>query len=210
MNFCDAQNLVNAFAREGKVFVQYDNGSTKEIVSVGTNSIVAFSRNKNFVIYQRVEQKSKTQGQEGEESYDQLSIRFFNLTSSKETILFTTCLDGRGGTKPDYANSSIYPNNNLCGLESALLSNDGGRLFFQTSGWTTCPAIHYYNLKTNKLVFYKAGWLQKVTAAGVEVQITGIDTKNNQGKIESNGRYTQNCLFDVNGTLIKELTEKEF
>lgn len=209
-NISVAQNLVNAFIKEGKVFVQYDNGTSKQIASEGENTVVAFSRTKNIVIYQRTELKSKTKGQEGEESYDQLSIRCFNLTSSKETTLFTTCLDGVGGTKPDYANSSIYPNNNLCDFETAFLSNDGERLYFQTNGWTTCPAIHFYSLKENKLVFYKAGWLQKVTAEGVQVQITGIESKNNQGTIESKGRYTQYCLFDANGTLIKELSAKEF
>lgn len=205
----NAQNPVNAFTKEGKVFVQYDNGNSKEIVSVGENSVVAFSRNKNFVIYERVEQKSKAKGK-GEESYDQLSIHFFNLASNKDAVLFTTCLDGVGGTKPDYANSSIYPNNNLCGLQSAMLTKDGEKLFFQTDGWAVCPAIHYYNLKTRKLVFYKAGWLQKVTNNGIEVYITGIETKNNHGKIESKGRYTQYCLFDVNGNLIKALSAKEF
>lgn len=210
VNLCNSQTLVNAFAKNGKIFVQYDNGSSKEIVSTGDNSVVAFSRTKNFVVYQRVDKKSKTEGIEGEESYDQLSFHFFNLTLSKNTVLFTTCLDGTGGTKPDYANSSIYPNNNLCGIESPTLTKNGERLFFQTVGWAVCPAIHYYNFKTHKLVFYKAGWLQKVTAEGVEVQITGIDYKNNQGQIESNGRFTQYCLFDLNGNLIKELSEKEF
>ena len=77
-------------------------------------------------------------------------------------------------------------------------------------GWATCPAIHYYSLKYNKLVFYKAGWLQKVTKEGVEVQVTGIEYKTNKGKPESKGRYTQTCLFDANGNLIKALTAKEF
>jgi hypothetical protein len=210
VNLCNAQTLVNTFAKDGKIFVQYDNGSSKEIVSKGDNSVVAFSRAKNFVVYQRVDRKSKTQGKEGEESYDQFSICFFNLTANKDTILFTTCLDGVGGTKPDYANSSIYPNNNLCGLESPILTKDGEKLFFQTDGWAVCPAIHYYNFKTHKLVFFKAGWLQKVTAEGIEVQITSIESKNNQGQMVSKGRFTQYCLFDVNGNLIKELSEKEF
>ncbi|MDI5897404.1 hypothetical protein [Flavobacterium yafengii] len=209
-NLCSAQTLVNAFEKEGKIFIQYDNGSSKEIVSTEDNSVVTFSTSKNFVVYQKVDKKSKTQGMEEEESYDQLSIRLFNLTSNEETILFTTCLDGIGGTKPDYANSSIYPNNNLCDLKSPILTKNGERLFFQTDGWAVCPAIHYYNFKTSKLVFFKAGWLQKVTEEGVEVQITSIESKNNQGQIESQGRYTQYCLFDVNGNLIKELSAKEF
>lgn len=207
VNLCNAQNLVNAFAEDGKIFVVYSNGSKNEIISTGDNSVVAFSRAENFIIYKRVEQYSKTKGEEGGESSDQLSVYLFNLTSSKDTVLFTTCLDGIGGTQPDYANSSIYPNNNLCSFESPMLTTDGERLFFQTDGWAVCPAIHFYDFKTNKLVFYKAGWLQKVTAEGVKVQITGIESKNNQGR---KGRYTQNCLFDVNGNLIKKLSPKEF
>ena len=122
MNLCKAQNLVNAYSKTGKIFVQFDNGSTKEIVSTGDNTYVAISRAKKFVIYKRIEQKSKTEGQEGEQSYDQLSIHLFNLQTNKDNILFTTCFDGHGGTKPDYANSSIYPFSNLCSLESALLN----------------------------------------------------------------------------------------
>ncbi len=210
VNLSNAQTLVSAFAKDGKIFVQFDNGSSKEIVSTGENFLVAFSRAKNFIVYKRVNKKSKKQGKEGEESFDQFFFRSFNLTTNKDTVLFTTCLDGVGGTKPDYANSSVYPKNNLCGLESPILSIDGEKLFFQTEGWAVCPAIHYYNFKTNKLVFFKAGWLQKVTAKGVEIQITGIEFKNNKGQMESKGRYTQYCLFDFNGNLIKELSKKEF
>ena len=209
-NLSIGQKLVNAFTKNGKILVQFDNGTTKQIVSVGENTVVGFSQKKNVIIYSRIEKKSKTKRREGEESFDQLTVRSFNLSSNKDAILFTTCLDGVGGTKPDYAHSSIYPNDNLCGFQSANLSSDGERLYFQTDGWATCPAIHYYSLKDNKLVFYKAGWLQKVTKAGIEVQITGIEFKNNQGKTESNGRYTQYCLFDTNGNLIKALSAKEF
>ncbi len=207
VNLCNAQNLANAFAKDGKIFISYDNNNTKKIVSTGNNSVIAFSRAKNFVLYKRIEQYSKTKGEEGGESSDQLSICVFTIKSNKETVLFTTCLDGVGGTQPDYAHSNIYPNNNLCGFELPMLTTDGERLFFQTDGWAVCPAIHYYNFKTNKLVFYKAGWLQKVTAEGVKVKVTGFESKNNQ---EYKGRYTQNCLFDINGKLIKKLTPKEF
>lgn len=204
MHLGKAQTLINVYAKQGKIFVKYSNGKSKEIVSKGTNSELAFSPSKNFIIYQRIEKKSKTKEEEGQASYDQLSIRLFNLSSNKDTVLFTTCLDGLGGTKPDYANSTIYPSNNLCGMESPMLSKNGDRLYFQTAGWAAYPAIHYYNFNTNKLVFFKAGWLQKVTVAGVEIEITGIDSENNKG------RFTQSCLFDVNGKLIKELSEKEF
>ena len=95
-------------------------------------------------------------------------------------------------------------------MESFFLTKDGERFYFQSDGWTTCPAIHYYNIKEKKLVFFKAGWLQKLEDNGVEVQVTGIEWVNNQGKKESKGRYTQTCLFDTNGSLIKELTQKEF
>ncbi len=204
------QNLVNAFTQNGKIIIQNDKGATREIVSTGNNSVLAYSRIKNIVIYSTLKHESNTRGEEGVDSHDQYSIQSYNIITNKNTTLFTTCLDGIGGTMPDYANSSIYPNDNLCGMEMAMLSSDGERLYFQTSGWTSCPAIHYFNLKDSKLVFFKAGWLQNVTKDGVEIQITGIETKNNQGRIESKGRYTQYCLFDLNGNLIKELSPKEF
>lgn len=204
------QKIVNAYTQDGKVTVQFDNGNTKEIVTSGSNEVVAFSKTKNFIVYKSLVQNSKTTGTEDVESLDQYSFNIFYLSTNKSTILFTTCLDGIGGTKPSYANSSIYPNINFCNIEYVFLTNDGSKLFFQSDGWTTCPAIHYYNLKENKLVFYKAGWLQKIESNGVEVQITGVETSNNQGQIESKGRYVQTCLFDFNGILIKELTKKEF
>ncbi len=210
LSICNAQRLVNAYSKAGKVYAQFDNGNTKLISATGENSVVAFSRNKNFVIFQRVEQKSKTGEQEGEESYDQCSIRLFNLTTNQESTMFTTCLDGNGGTKPDYANSSIYPNANLCGFESPSLTDDGERLYFETAGWTTCHAIHYYNIKEKKLVFCMAGWLKKVQKDGVVVEITDIEFENKHGNLESKGRYVQTCLFDFNGNLIRELTGKEF
>jgi hypothetical protein len=200
-NFSMGQNLITAFTKAGKVFVQYDNGVSKEIVSAGENSIIAFSRAKKFVIYDKIEQKSKTKY-----GYNQLSVHCFNLTSNKDTILFTTCLDGVGGTKLDYP-TNIYPNSNLCGIDTGMLSNDEERLYFQTSGWAVCPAIFYYSLRENKLVFFIAGWLNKITKEGIEVEITGIEW-NKKG--ESEGRYTQLCLFDLNGNLIKKLAPKEF
>lgn len=210
VNISNGQNLVNAYTKNGKIQAQFDNGKIKEVVSMGQNEVIAFSRKNKFIIFERVEQKSNNTAQEGKESYDKLSVRCFNLITNKETILFTTCLDGVGGTKLPYGNSSIFPNENICGFEMPLLSNDEEKLFFQTNGWVTSPAIHYYNLKENNLVFYKAGWLQKIHADGVVVQITSLDINNNQGKTESNGRYVQTCLFDFNGNMIKELSKKEY
>jgi hypothetical protein len=204
------QNIVNSFTKEGKIYVQFDNGNTIEIVSEGINTVIGYSNNKSIVVYERLEQPSRKRGMEGEEAFDKISIRTVDVKTKLEKVLFTTCLDGIGGTQPSYANSSIYPKNNLCGVEYAFLSMDGERLYFQTSGWTTSPAIHFFNLKENRLVFYMAGWLQKVTNKGVEVQITGIETTNNMGNIESKGRYTQICLFDFNGNFIKEISPKEF
>lgn len=203
------QNLVNVYSSDGKVFVLYDNGKSKEIASSGENSVVTFSRKKNLVIYKRLEHKSKT-NEEGVESFDQYSVYAYDLNINQSRVLFMTCLDGFGGTKPDYAGSSIYPIDNLCGFSSAILSDDGERLYFETQVWAVCPAIHYYNLKENALVYFKAGWLQKVTEKGVEIQVTGIDVQKDRGEVSSGGRYTQYCLFDKQGGLIKELSPKEF
>jgi hypothetical protein len=205
-----SQKIVNAYSKDGKIFVQLDNGSAKQIVSEANCSILGFSVNKNIVIYQKVERKSAVKPGDEMLGFDQVSIRCYNLTSDKSITLFTTCLDGVGGTKPEYAGTSIFPNTNLCDFQMAMLNPEGDRLYFQTEGWRTSPAIHYYNLTENKLVFFKAGWLQKVNLSGVEVQITGIEFKNNQGQTESKGRFTQYCLYDKNGILIKELSQKEF
>lgn len=197
-NFSIAQDLSNAFVREGKIFVQYNNGTSKQIVSEGENTLIGFVRNKNLVIYQRVVQMSKLRGEE-QMPNDQISVRAFDLNLNKERTLFTTCLDGSGGTIPDYANSSIYPASNLCGFKTAILSKDGERLYFQTDSWATSPAIHYYNLKENALIFFNSGWLKSVSDEGVIVETTGVG---------DNGRYVNTCLLDKNGDLIKVLSEK--
>jgi hypothetical protein len=204
------QNQFNAFNKEGKIFIQFDTNDIKEIVSEGENVVLGFCQSKNFVVYKVLEQKSNSESPDAEGSFDQYSVRLYDLSTNKSTILFTTCLDGEGGTMVSYGKSNIFPNENLCGLQSAQLTKDGEKLFFQTDGWVTCAAIHYFDIKQNKLVFYKAGWLMKVNENNVEVQVTGIETINNHGKIESKGRYVQTCLFDMNGKLIKNLTEKEF
>lgn len=205
-----AQNITNAFSKDGKIIVQYSNGNSKQVVSEGVDTILGFSGTKNFVLFQRLVQKSKNAGKEGELVSDQFSICRFDLNSGKETILFTTCLDGIGGTVPGYANSNVYPNINLCGIESPALTADGEKLFFQTYGWSTCPAIHFYDLKQNTLLFYRAGWLEKVSPEGIQVMITGLELNEKNGVVESNGRYYQTCLFDMNGSLIKELSPKEY
>lgn len=205
-------NLVNAFAEDGKIIVQYDNGTSKEI-ALKDNTFAGFSQANNIVIYYRIVQKSKIRMKDPEGGgRDQFSVFSFNPITNEEKILFTTCLDYEdGGTKLDYANSEDYPFDCLYGLERGIVSPDGERLYFQTDAWEVCPAIHYYSFKDNKLVFFHAGWLENVTADGVEVVTTGIEMyENNQGEMESKGRYLQNCLFDTNGNLMKELSPKNF
>lgn len=205
-----SQVLANAYSKNGKIHVLFENGDSREIVSSGDNMVVTFSRSKNFVVYTRLENKSAGRGLEGVEPNDQLSFWLYDIRTGANKLLFTTCLDGEGGTTPDYGNSSIFPMPNLCGINSVMLSPDESRLFFQTEGWATSPAVHYYNLKTHKLVFFKAGWLQKITSEGIEVQIVGADFKSNQGHTIGGKRFFQYCLFDSNGILIKELSPKEY
>jgi hypothetical protein len=205
----NSQEISNVFAKSGKIFIQYSNGISKEIVSIGNNSILEIPKSKKFVIYKRLEKATAHPGQEGGLSFDQVSIHSFDLVANRDKLLFTTCIDGDGGTIPDYANSDIYPFDNLCGLENTLLSPDGKLLFFQTNAWVVCPAVHIYNLETNKIIFFKAGWLNKITSEGIEVGVTGIDYENKGGSFESKGRYTQICLFNFNGDLIREITPKE-
>jgi hypothetical protein len=204
------QSIVNVFQQDNNIKIQYDNGNIKEIIIAGNGDLIGFSRSQNLILYSHISLKSPNAGQEGAGSHDQISIHGYNPSLSKDSILFTTCLDGTGGTRPPYANSSIYPFETLCGFFSPTLSPDGDRLYFETSAWTVSNAVHYYNLQSRKLIFFKAGWLQRVSQAGVEMQITAIEWKNNQGVVESRGRYTQYCLYDIHGNLIRELSEREY
>ncbi len=203
-----AQNLTNASVKNGKVVIQFDNGATETITREGEYNILAMSTQKNIIIYAKVDQKSKLMGEEGIGAYDQVSVHCYNTASAIDVTLFTTCLDEDGGTVPDYANSEAYPFNNICGLEKSILTNSADRLYFQTSGWVTCPAIHFYDLKENKLKFYRAGWLLGVTSEGVEVMNSAIET--DKKDLGNSRRYTQKCLFDFDGKLIKTLSPKEY
>ena len=176
---------------------------------VGNNTVINFDKDLNQILYKKLENKSKTKGQEREESFDQYSICLYNINSNNETILFTTCLDGNGGTKPDYANSDKYPFSSLCGIEKIMFSKDAMRIYIQTSGWTVCPAIHYYDIKLKKLVFFNSGWLIKIQTDGIVIDITGLDMVKKNGEMVSSGRYTQTCLYDFNGRLIKKLSKKK-
>ena len=142
-------------------------------------------------------------------AFDQYSIHLYNINSKIDLTLFTTCLDGNGGTIPDYANTKNYPFNNLCGIEKIIFSKDVMKIFIQTSGWVVCPAIHYYDINLKKLVFFSSGWLLKVQKDGVVIDITGIEYKNVNGEQVSQGRYTQTCLYDFNGNLIRNLSKKK-
>jgi hypothetical protein len=206
-----AQKPINAYSKNEKIYVQYDNGQVKEIVSDKGNEFITFSRKNNLVFYQKVIKKSKLFGKEegGSDAADQVSIYLFDINLNIPKLLFTTCFDGNGGTKPSYAESSLYPFKSICSPTTFLLTPDENRLFFESKAWSVCPSVHYYNIKDNKLVFFKAGWLQKIDDKGVYMQITGIDFVKNKGNTESNGRFWQNCLFDFNGNLIKNIGAKE-
>lgn len=201
LTLCTSQKVSNIFTKEGKIFVQYNDGVVTEIVSHGKNSVIGFSPEKKNVIYLRMVQQSQTRGLEFSESSDQFSVFCFDLKTNDDEVLFTTCLDGQGGTQPEYANSDIYPFSYLGNWEGGILTKDGEKLFFQTSAWMTCPAIHYYNLATHKLIFFVPGWLHSVTEEGVVTGSTGIG---------DNGRYTQQRLYDFDGNFIKELSPKEY
>ena len=60
-----------------------------------------------------------------------------------------------------------------------------------------------------KTICWINGIISQVAVSDASLN-TNSGKKNNQGQIESKGRYTQNCLFDLNGNLIKEISAKEF
>jgi len=189
----------NVFDKEGNIFVQYENDKIKQIVSDGDNTFIAYSKARNIVVYTRVIQESKVFE---EEVYgcDQLAVYCFDLLTNQNKIIFTTSLDGEGGTIPDYANSSIYPFSVVNGFSSGIFSNDGERLYFETYAWVVSSAVHYYSFKENKLVFFKAGSLIKVSKEGITVETSHIDWDN------GGGRIFEVCLFDKNGGLIKVIS----
>ena len=209
-NILLAQKPINAFSKNEKIYVQYDNGQVKEIVSGKDNEFLIFSRKNNYVLYQKLIKKSKLEGTEDAmDAANQSSIYLFDLSSNQSKLLFTTCFDGNGGTEPSYANSNIYPFTSICSPHFFILSPDENKIFFESKAWTVCSSIHYFNIKANKLVFFKAGSLQKIDNKGVYVEITGTDFVKRKGTTESNGRYWQDCLFDFNGKLVRTISEKK-
>ena len=210
-NSTNAQEPINAYSKDEKIYIEYDNGQVKEVVSDKGNEIIIFTRKSNFILYQKLLKKSNPPvNDDGSfESSDQLAIYLFDIKSDSSKLLFTTCHDGTGGTKPSYSESTIYPFSTICNPSSFMFSPDESKIFFESPAWQVCPSIHYYNLKENKLVFFKAGLLKKIDTKGVQVQVTGVDYVIVKGERQSRGRYWQDRLFDFNGKLIKNIGEKE-
>ncbi len=204
-NNLSAQKLIEAYEKGGTIVAKMEGGKIKNVAKGNDVNLIGYSISKNLLVYKKLEQSSKTD--EIEDSHDQYSLRCFNFTTNAEKLLFTTCLDMDGGTKPSYAGSEDYPFDYLCGFDTGILAKDGTLLYFQTDAWTVSPAIHCYDLTNSKLTFFYAGWLKKATRDGVEIVITGLDREKNG---QSKGRYVQRRLYDFNGKLIKNLTGKEF
>jgi hypothetical protein len=210
VNLIFGQAFKKAIEKNGKILITLNTGKNVEIRSKGPMQLLDFSAKHHLIIYSKSEQLSRTKDQEGVTSTDQISVYSYHSITKKETKLFTSCLDGEGGTIPNYADSSFYPFKYLCNIERVNLSEDGSMLYFQTDAWRVCPAVHAYNLKDNTLNFFHAGWLEKVSMSGIEITITGIESIEVNGKPESNGRFTQLCLFNRHGVKLKPLQEKEF
>jgi hypothetical protein len=200
------ESILNVFDKDGQIYVKYSDEKIIELDIEGNNSLVSYSSDFNIIVYSKLETESKFKGVEGEETFDQESIWAYNVSTAENKKLFTTCLDHTGGTIPDYAKTDDYPFNDICGFEKGKLTPSGDKLFFQTYAWATSSAIHCYNLKDNSLTFYLAGDLGEVTNEGVEVSISAIEMLNG----ESKGRYFQTLLYDYDGKVIKELTEKQY
>jgi hypothetical protein len=210
VNLIFAQPFKKAIEKNGKILITLNTGKSIEIRSKGPMQLLDYSAKHHIIIFSRKEELSKTKDLEGVSSVDQISVYSYNSITKTEKKLFTGCLDGEGGTIPNYADSSFYPFKYLCNIERVNLSEDGSMLYFQTDAWKVCPAVHAYNLRDNTLSFFHAGWLEKVSMAGIQITITGIDYKEVNGKTESNGRFTQLCLFNRHGVMLKPLQEKEF
>ncbi|MFY8019876.1 MAG: hypothetical protein ACOVP1_01715 [Bacteroidia bacterium] len=209
-NFVFAQPFKKAIEKNGKILISLNSGKSIEIKSKGPMHLLDYSAKHHLIIFSRTEQLSKTKDQEGVPSIDQISVYSYNSISKTETKLFTGCLDGEGGTFPSYGESTEFPFKSLCNIDKVKISQDGSMMYFQTDAWKVCPAVHAYHFKDKTLSFFHAGWLEKVSMSGIEITITGIETKEVNGKKESSGRYTQLCLFNKHGVLLKPLQEKEF
>lgn len=209
-NMVFAQPFKKAIEKNGKILISLNTGKSIEIKSKGPMLLLDYSAKHHLIIFSRIEQTSKTKDQEGVPSNDQISVYSYNSISKIESKLFTSCLDGEGGTTLNYGESSAFPFKSLCNIEKVTISQDGSMLYFQTDGWRVSPAVHSYNLKDKSLNFFHAGWLEKVSMTGIQITITGIDMIEVKGKQESNGRFTQLCLFNKHGVLLKPLQEKEF
>ena len=205
-----AQAFKKATEKNGKIFLTLKNGKQVEIKSKEPLFLLDYSTKHHLVIYSKTEQVSKNKDLEGVDISDQISVYSYHTLTKKESKLFTSCVDGEGGTIPSYAGSTEFPFSHLCNIEKVTLSEDGSMLYFQTNAWKVCPAVHVYDLKEKTLKFFHAGWLEKVSMAGIQITITGTETKAVNGKTENMGRYTQLCLFNKHGVLLKPLQEKEY
>lgn len=151
------------------------------------------------IIYQKIITKSEPIPT-GDVDYlhtpDQHAVYWQSTDNKPDKMLFITCLDSEGGTPIDYAMSEKFPFPALCQLEAAMLDKQNRRLYFQTAAWTVSPAVHYYNFADEKIYFFKDGWLESISSAGVEISRAILT--------EHNGRQIFTNFFDKDGNKIED------
>jgi hypothetical protein len=188
--------------KDGNIYVQSDKGDLKQITFKGLDSDASLAHNRKFVIFLRTV-KNTAKHEEGDAVIDETSILLYDLRNSTEKALVTGCkMDETGSSPFDYADSEKYPFKGLCNISNPRLSPDDKRVYFETTAWVVCNAVHYCLITSGKICFFHAGSLNDIQADGnVNINITDIQ--------KNRGRYYQDWLFDQNGKAVKALGKKE-
>jgi hypothetical protein len=195
--------VTKTFIKTGNIFIQYDNADTRQITFKGLDSQAFLSNDKKFALFIRTIKNLK-EPEEGEEIIEESKIMLYTFSASAEKLLVQGCKsDGTGSTPISYSESEEYPFSGLCNIANFQLSPDGMRVYFETSAWTVSNAIHYCYIPTGKIALVGAGRLNQILPNGnLNITITGT--------AQEKGRYTQDWLFDKNGTEIEPIGEQQF
>lgn len=197
-----AQEAREAYITDGNVFLRYQDGTARQLTNTGSDSQVALSADKKFLVWLRI--VASPLGEEKDDlRISETSVHYYDIAADSAWVLIQGCdREGKGSTPFRYADSDKFPFEGLCNIGNVKLSPDGSRVYFETDAWVVCPAVHYYEINSKQIEFFHAGILNFVSENGdVNIAITWIE--------KDYGRYWQNWLYDKNGKAIRATGERE-
>lgn len=118
-------------------------------------------------------------------------IMLYRADKNDLLTLVSSCnKDFQGGTKVNYSNSQTFPEPCLHNISNIYPAHNG--IFFETTGWTTDNAIHFYNDINGSISFIHHGSIVGEIPEKKQIIIE-------YSYLSGSGRETTKAVFDKNG-----------